>query len=248
MIDLWDNKSEANRCVNTEWPLTHSLDQSEEGLAVKATRKCSVEGCESPVECRSVCKAHYGRLLRHGSPTAGRASSRTGCAVEGCERPHRGRGLCDLHLQRMVRNGTTEAVRFKPRSCSIEGCGRPHSGRGWCALHYQRWARAGDPTTVRINPAILPGNQNCKWRGSEVGYTAAHDRVRKALGSASEKKCVDCGKPATGWSYDHLDPDERVGTDDPKQMPYSTKAEHYQARCDSCHWHIDHPTGKVTRA
>jgi hypothetical protein len=95
---------------------------------------------------------------------------------------------------------------------------------------------------------MLPGALNCKWKGDEVGYTAAHDRVRAALGSATHRSCVDCGQPATGWSYDHLDPDERVEPDDPKRKPYSVKLDHYQARCDPCHWRVDHPTGKPTRS
>jgi hypothetical protein len=95
---------------------------------------------------------------------------------------------------------------------------------------------------------MLPGDQNCKWRGDEVGYSAVHDRLRAAKGPAADRPCCECGWPATAWSYDHLDPDERVDAADPKRMPYSLKLEHFQARCDSCHWRMDHPTGKPTRA
>ena len=30
--------------------------------------KCSIKGCEKPVECRNLCKKHYTRLIVHGDP------------------------------------------------------------------------------------------------------------------------------------------------------------------------------------
>lgn len=169
------------------------------------------------------------------------------CGVEDCPLSQYGQGLCKTHWQRKRRTGSTETTRFKPRTCAIADCTERHMGRGWCRLHYERWVRNGDPLVVRPNPARLPGAANCKWQGDEIGYTGAHDRVRAARGPATELLCVDCGAAADGWSYDHRDPDERIEPEDPKRKPYSVKPEHYQPRCNACHWKIDHPTGKPTR-
>jgi hypothetical protein len=210
---------------------------------------CSVEGCERRRWAHGLCRNHGARLKAHGDPLGGRRSPLGGtCSVEGCDRPHVGRELCALHLQRLQRTGSVETTRFKPRICVVEGCDRPHLSRGWCSMHYGRWERNGDALIVRPNPASLPGDQNCKWRGDDVGYGTAHERVRKAFGSATEKPCADCAEPAAEWSYDHRDPDELIEPDDPKRKPYSAKIEHYQPRCLPCHWRMDHPTGKPTRA
>lgn len=246
MIETWEN-DKAARCVNTRRPLARSLDLSEEGIAVQATRICTVADCDKPRRSADYCRAHFGRWQRHGDPTAGRPAPGTSrCSVDGCERPHRARGLCHLHAQRMSRGGSVERTRVR-QTCKIEGCERPCVGHGWCGLHYGRWERNGDPMIVLPNPSMLPGAQNCKWVGDAVSYSAAHDRVRKARGPAGDQKCFDCGEVAMQWSYDHLDPDELVEPDDPKQKPYSAKAEHYQPRCLPCHWRMDHPTGKATR-
>jgi hypothetical protein len=42
--------SEADRCGNSDRPLTHHLEPTEKGLAMKATRTCSVTACNKPAE------------------------------------------------------------------------------------------------------------------------------------------------------------------------------------------------------
>lgn len=69
-------------------------------------------------------------------------------------------------------------------------------------------------------------------------YQAAHSRVWKVRGKASDHACVDCGSPADEWSYDHADPDEV--TDKPSRfagniLTWSAKPEHYKPRCAKCH-------------
>lgn len=246
MIDVWDNESEAARCVNTRRPLTRLLDSTERGLAVKATRTCSVAGCDRTHFGRRLCRMHYERVRRSGSPDR-QPFVPSLCAVGGCSRVVRGLGLCNKHYQRLNRTGTTERRPFKPSLCAVDGCDRVILARGWCGLHYERWRNNGDPLTVRPNPAMLPGERNCKWQHDEIGYTAAHDRVKAKRGSASDHPCADCGKPAVQWAYDHKDSDERVEPDDPKSKPYSVKPEHYRPLCIECHWRVDHPTGRRTR-
>jgi hypothetical protein len=48
--------------------------------------------------------------------------------------------------------------------------------------------------------------------------------------------CVDCGEPASGWSYDHEDQNELTT---PAGHPYSADPTHYAARCTKCHKKFD---------
>lgn len=243
MIETWENRYGTARCLTTERPLTHSLEPREEGLAMQATRTCSITGCGRQHHVKGYCRAHYVRWHRYGDPNAGTPiPPERPCSVPDCARPARAQKLCSLHVQRLVKTGSTDAP--PPRTCSIDGCDRSHRARGWCGQHYERWIRTGDPLKLLPNPAMLPGHQNCKWQGDDIGYTAAHDRVKAIHGPADRHPCADCGKPSQNWSYDHTDPDERVRSDG---LPYSVRAEHYQPRCLRCHWRIDHPTGKRTR-
>jgi hypothetical protein len=66
-VAAWDNKSAPGRCGNTTRGLTRSLDLTKEGLAMKATRICTVDTCDRPRRgCRPYCNAHLRRLERTG--------------------------------------------------------------------------------------------------------------------------------------------------------------------------------------
>lgn len=90
------------------------------------------------------------------------------------------------------------------------------------------------------------------WPESACGYTAAHERVRAIYGRASVHSCVDCGGPATEWSY-------RGGAEveltewganprgEPILRPYSTDPEDYDPRCKSCHRKFDRPQARQAR-
>lgn len=71
---------------------------------------------------------------------------------------------------------------------------------------------------------------------SQVNYSLIHAMVKRRKGKATAHKCVVCGKPATCWSYDHLDPDEHVEEHFVDGIPirklvFSTDPSHYQAKC-----------------
>jgi hypothetical protein len=69
MILTCDNViTEATRGGNPEWPLTHRSDLTGRGLAVKATRICSQNGCSARVRAKGLCSTHYNRQWRHGDP------------------------------------------------------------------------------------------------------------------------------------------------------------------------------------
>jgi hypothetical protein len=242
MLDLWDNESEAVQCVNTERPLTHSLDLTEEGIAVKATRKCTVEGCDKPNLAKNLCGGHYSRLRTHGDPLAGRAPrSTTGkCTLDDCDGELVARGLCDKHYTRLLKHGDPMTTLIqRGATCSIDECTRPSSARTWCSMHYSRWVHTGSPLKVRPKVIPSPGEAHPSWQGDQVGYTAAHLRVKNLKGPASNHLCIDCAEQASNWSYDHLDPNEKTQTRQGSTLAYSANPDHYKPRCLSCHRKFD---------
>lgn len=165
-------------------------------------------------------------------------SART-CVVEGCERAPRSRtaDYCNGHYFRIRRTGEPGPAEIKPwryrPPCSVEGCDRPHNGHGYCLNHRRRVQKGGHPEFV-TPPAI--GADNPSWVGDDIGYSGAHDRVRRTRGAARAHACIDCGSPAKHWSYNHRDPNENVT---PEGYAYSADPQMYDPRCVPCHKRLD---------
>lgn len=110
--------------------------------------------------------------------------------------------------------------------CGVPGCDRAHYGRGWCQPHYRRWKRTGDvgedvPIRAKDGPH----------------YITVHKRLRDQRGPASDHYCVDCGRPATEWSYiHHNDPEAKVSS---RGLRYSADLRRYAPRCSRCHARFD---------
>jgi hypothetical protein len=139
------------------------------------------------------------------------------CKEPDCDGTVTGFGLCGKHWLRQHK--------ARPdRRCAHGECDKPIRGWKLCAVHLYRLERYGDPDREHV-----PG-----------GYSAIHHLLRKRFGAARTHVCVDCGRQARHWSYDHADRDER--TDD-TGLRYSTKPEHYQPRCVPCHHIFDGTTG-----
>jgi hypothetical protein len=207
---------------------------------------CSVTHCGKPTSHRTWCEGHYRRWLDHGDPTAGRRSPVGGqCSIEGCERRSKARTWCKLHYYRWKRTGLLEVASPVPVACAVEDCDRPQKSRGWCRLHYERWCSSGDPLVARPSSRDLPGPLSPNWQGEAVTYQGAHSRIRSIRGSARDMQCVDCDGWASGWSYDHADPDEIVEPADAGGKHYSAKPEHYQPRCSSCHTIFDNQVRRL---
>lgn len=93
------------------------------------------------------------------------------------------------------------------KRCSVLDCDQ--GGKivhGMCRKHETRWQRHGDVTMVKRPDRTGPNNPH--WRGDDISYRTAHDRVTRQRGKASEHRCVDCGRQARHWSYDGTDPNE----------------------------------------
>lgn len=72
-----------------------------------------------------------------------------------------------------------------------------------------------------------------------MSYYTVHDRLRRVYGPARNHQCVDCGKTAADWSYDHSCPDERYALLGGRLFPYSCDLARYQPRCKPCHATLD---------
>lgn len=161
------------------------------------------------------------------------------CTVEWCEKNVRSSGAvyCEMHYMRMRRNGTLETIIPKvPESvCIADGCIRDafHTD-GRCRNHHIRFLKNGDHLLHHT------GELSNRWLSDdETNYGAVHQRVRKAKGKARDHKCVDCGGQAKHWSYNHLDPEEKIGVYRGNRMPYSLNMEFYEPRCVKCHKKLD---------
>lgn len=191
------------------------------------------------------CKTERGRPVVGHRATSDRSTlgrrrpavpNRT-CAVDECGNPARRRGWCGKHYARWRRHGDTSVVLphsgrvrplRKPRNpCSVDGCDREAEARGYCSLHWKRWRKYGSADVV------IRGSRRAK---RQITYSAAHARVTRERGRASEYVCT-CGAPATDWGYDYTDPDEWV---DENGFRYSGDTSRYVPMCRSCHRIADH--------
>jgi hypothetical protein len=108
----------------------------------------------------------------------------------------------------------------------------------------------GEPKIVGLGNLIQGLTTNCadrdrhvdpRFKGADITYDGAHNRVKGIRGSASGYPCALCGGPAQQWAYRHSDPDQKIGTHGKgKGSAYSTDPDHYWAACRHCHarWDI----------
>lgn len=153
------------------------------------------------------------------------------CTVDGCDLTVLARGMCSKHYWRMKRHGTTDssALAHQRRDpiCSVDGCWGVHAAHGYCSKHYQRWLHHGHPQGGRFH------------HGPQIGYQRAHQIVRELNGKATGYPCAHCAAQADEWAYDHADPNELIGTDHGRELPYSLVPDHYMPLCRPCHRRFD---------
>jgi hypothetical protein len=105
---ICQNETRPTGATNTVRPLTRLIDLTDRGLAVKATRTCSVDGCERDTRtgAHHLCQAHYVRQWKHGNvggPEIGR--KRSVCSLDDCARVVKSNGMCELHSRRWRKHG-----------------------------------------------------------------------------------------------------------------------------------------------
>lgn len=72
---------------------------------------------------------------------------------------------------------------------------------------------------------------------AEIKYLAAHNRVYRVRGIATEHTCVACSGPAKDWALKHEAGDRQVDPDN--GLAFSPDPEDYQPMCRSCHARYD---------
>ena len=169
------------------------------------------------------------------------------CTVAGCTRPIKRVGFCYGHYMKNWRYGTPEPEHSIRRADLV--------GKTFGSLVVQGYDRATRKwsCTCACGATLLAGTtaltrrgqrscQRCAGRARrqpDAGYGSAHRRVRTERGPATDHRCVDCGKAAAHWSYDHADPDELIATDGAHPIAYSLSSIHYEPRCVPCHKRFD---------
>lgn len=167
------------------------------------------------------------------------------CKLEDCARPIKRGGYCYGHYMKNWRYGTPEPehpARFDDiagqRFGTLTAVERKQGK--WlcrCDCGNERLASAGELN--RTGDANTCGTKS-NHLSDNVGYGAAHDRVKRLHGPADRHQCVDCGSRAQHWSYDHTDPDERYEEGlSARPVAYSLDVEHYSPRCVPCHKRYD---------
>ena len=174
------------------------------------------------------------------------------CSVTDCARPIKRKGLCYGHYMKAWRYGTPTPT-FAPKHDDLAGrtfgdlTVLARVGNAWrcaCSCGAESITRSGD---LNRGTASSCGDSVAHHRRDDIGYTAAHDRVRRDRGLVQTNACTDCGAQARHWSYDHADPNEMHATHlSANPIAYSNNPEHYEPRCVPCHKRFD--LGRVDSA
>jgi hypothetical protein len=168
------------------------------------------------------------------------------CSLPDCEKPTKRAGFCYGHYMKNWRYGTP-TPEFEPGWVDIKGqrfgalVVKERAGSHWlcvCDCGRERLTSAGELN--RTGDAASCGDRRAHRRMDDAGYTAAHQRCRSDRGRVQLHACIDCGRPAQHWSYNHDDPDERLAYGlSANPVAYSLEPAHYSPRCVSCHKRFD---------
>lgn len=88
---------------------------------------CTVaeEGCKNPVYAKDICKNHYHKLRKYGTPISPHKPKPkpTRCSHPGCDRPYLQAGYCNTHYQQKWLRGYTTDIRVY-RQTRVDDNGR----------------------------------------------------------------------------------------------------------------------------
>lgn len=170
----------------------------------------------------------------------------TTCSLPDCAKPVKRGGYCYGHYMKNWRYGTP-TPEFPSRVVDLAGQRFGtlvvvervrHQWRCFCDCGASRLVSAGDLN--RTGDGTTCGDRTEHHRRDDAGYTAAHQRCRSDRGRVQLHDCIDCGRSAQHWSYNHDDPDERLAIGlSANPVAYSLNPEHYSPRCVRCHKRFD---------
>lgn len=212
---------------------------------------CTAQGCTDLIGrhgAKGFCPYHYRRYAKYGNPLHETPKPNQGkCAVDDCTKDAYRKEYCYAHYMKAWRYGTP-TPQHEPAWTDLRGqrfgtltVTEHRDGRFWvCACDCGEYARRTTNALTQYGDASTCATPGKHYYSAEPGYTAAHDRVKRLHGSASEHRCIQCDSQAYHWSYDHMDPDELEYEYAPgKLIAYSAKVEHYHPRCVPCHKRYD---------
>ena len=168
---------------------------------MKATRTCSVGGCEARVKSRGWCNSHYERWRLTGDVGADRPighfhPERDGCSVEGCGRPYLAVGFCALHWKRNDIWGDPNYVTplgFKVNANAWKGKGVTYAGAHRRLLRYRGLAtvyacvRCGGPAHQWSYDHADPDERFGTVGGYVIPYSADPDHYRPMCRSCHKR-------------------------------------------------------------
>jgi hypothetical protein len=88
---------------------------------------------------------------------------------------------------------------------------------------------------MSTNLHAVASHRHVRPRVAEPSHNTMHKRVGLMKGPASAGPCVECGAPASDWSYLGGYPDERIDTSGPYPLAVSSDPDRYVRRCRLCH-------------
>ena len=168
------------------------------------------------------------------------------CPVDGCIKDAYRKGYCYAHYMKDWRYGTPTPD-HGPKWVDIRGqrfgalvVTSKREGSAWlcqCDCGATTKALTGD---LNRGSKISCGNSKIHHRTTDAGYAAAHQRVRQDRGPVTNHDCINCGKDARHWSYNHTDTHELLACGlSANPVAYSLDPHHYSPRCVPCHKQFD---------
>lgn len=143
-------------------------------------RVCSVEGCERPINSRTMCLMHDRRVKKFGSTDLPPKPPKKTCTGPNCDRFAKTRGMCGTHYNQWRVHGRTSVIepRMKPSGpCTFEGCERPQYAKGLCEGHTKQKYKTG--VLKPIQPARRRAGDARYWIGGYITVTDPRDPSKK---------------------------------------------------------------------
>lgn len=172
-------------------------------------KTCDIQGCDSQVLARGLCRKHYKENERRKRGVAPRAISGP-CAVRGCGDWSTARGLCDRHYQQQAYRSNPELWKSRIQASMSK--------------------RYAWPKYLAPTPAIAL---------TEVSYSSAHKRTRLNRGKPTLYACVCGQQASEwAWMHNETE-STRTDLVNGWEADYSLNPFDYMALCHDCHIKLD---------